>query len=427
MTTTTTTTESADRLAPCPFCGSDNVGLETNRPSGFIFAVCRDCGAEGPCEDHSNSAEDYWNRRAATEAAEPVGAVPDTPGAKELIEWINAGAFGMESAHNRWVMCEHVRRIAALAARVPGKPEGVVEAVRDWPEDFAQENGRYENKCSACKRNFMGNKHRRMCKVCSDPAPVGDVVLPVYQIQQTDEWGTVSDWVTYPTIEAFEARKREPDGYGFRTEFRVLNKPSHIDAQRNPQPAPQAVAGGLTPLPPLPWRKPEFNFDFITWAGQSADMGVEFSNYARAAIAAIGPKPDNEKSFDTLVGIVSRETPTNDEEFTNIVQDGNKMHFCHGGNAYRIEFDGHATHQPVGSKMSLLTRLENENNQLLEIVRKRTEDRQRLRGDAEVMLGALRRLAEYPATREDELGAAEMRRIAREAISKLEERRANAR
>lgn len=48
------------------------VGLETRHPSGFSYGVCRDCGAEGPCEDHSSSAEDCWNRRAAMQTAEPV-------------------------------------------------------------------------------------------------------------------------------------------------------------------------------------------------------------------------------------------------------------------------------------------------------------------------------------------------------------------
>ena len=64
-------------LQPCPFCGSDNVGLETRRTSSFAYGVCRDCGAEGPCEDHSTSADDYWNRRA-----QPVAAIPEATGKK---------------------------------------------------------------------------------------------------------------------------------------------------------------------------------------------------------------------------------------------------------------------------------------------------------------------------------------------------------
>lgn len=67
----------ANDLEPCPFCSSDNVGLETRRPSGFAYGVCRDCGAEGPCEDHSSSAEDYWNRRPAPVAL--TDALPELP------------------------------------------------------------------------------------------------------------------------------------------------------------------------------------------------------------------------------------------------------------------------------------------------------------------------------------------------------------
>jgi|GEM_PF-5303888 len=35
----------------------------------------------------------------------------------------------------------------------------------DFPEDFNQENGRYENKCH-CGVIFTGNKHRLECKQC---------------------------------------------------------------------------------------------------------------------------------------------------------------------------------------------------------------------------------------------------------------------
>ena len=38
---------------------------------------------------------------------------------------------------------------------------------RDWPEDFGQENGNYENTCRDCSMCFMGNKHRRVCKACA--------------------------------------------------------------------------------------------------------------------------------------------------------------------------------------------------------------------------------------------------------------------
>jgi len=36
-----------------------------------------------------------------------------------------------------------------------------------WPEDFAHENGNYDNKCCHCGRIFRGHKRRVTCKVCA--------------------------------------------------------------------------------------------------------------------------------------------------------------------------------------------------------------------------------------------------------------------
>ena len=45
-------------LRPCPFCGSDNLGLSE------IFRVhCYGCGAEGPARSRMESAAKQWNRR----------------------------------------------------------------------------------------------------------------------------------------------------------------------------------------------------------------------------------------------------------------------------------------------------------------------------------------------------------------------------
>jgi hypothetical protein len=46
---------------------------------------------------------------------------------------------------------------------VPGQ---TLYSDRDWPEDFAGENGNYECICCACKKHFVGNKHRVTCKTC---------------------------------------------------------------------------------------------------------------------------------------------------------------------------------------------------------------------------------------------------------------------
>lgn len=37
---------------------------------------------------------------------------------------------------------------------------------RSYPEDFEFENGQYYIKCNDCGLDFMGNKHRFVCKKC---------------------------------------------------------------------------------------------------------------------------------------------------------------------------------------------------------------------------------------------------------------------
>lgn len=38
--------------------------------------------------------------------------------------------------------------------------------LKDWPEDFAEENGKYLNQCLNCKSSFYGHKRRMICKEC---------------------------------------------------------------------------------------------------------------------------------------------------------------------------------------------------------------------------------------------------------------------
>ena len=37
---------------------------------------------------------------------------------------------------------------------------------RDWPEDFAHENGNYIGRCCECGNGFKGHKRRVICKKC---------------------------------------------------------------------------------------------------------------------------------------------------------------------------------------------------------------------------------------------------------------------
>lgn len=38
---------------------------------------------------------------------------------------------------------------------------------RDWPEDFANENGNYSNICLWCAETFTGYKRILVCRVCA--------------------------------------------------------------------------------------------------------------------------------------------------------------------------------------------------------------------------------------------------------------------
>ena len=40
---------------------------------------------------------------------------------------------------------------------------------RDWPEDFAHENGQYLGWCEVCGHHFYGHKRRLTCKLCAKP------------------------------------------------------------------------------------------------------------------------------------------------------------------------------------------------------------------------------------------------------------------
>lgn len=42
---------------------------------------------------------------------------------------------------------------------------------RDWPEDFAHENGNYFCPCTTCGKAFKGHKRRTTCKLCAFPKP----------------------------------------------------------------------------------------------------------------------------------------------------------------------------------------------------------------------------------------------------------------
>jgi len=63
-----------------------------------------------------------------------------------------------------------------MIAAAPAPSAEPVATERDWPEDFAHENGEYMNTCHACGNTFMGYKRRVTCKVCAAPPSAADAL-----------------------------------------------------------------------------------------------------------------------------------------------------------------------------------------------------------------------------------------------------------
>lgn len=44
-----------------------------------------------------------------------------------------------------------------------------VHTKQSWPEDLADENGDYLNRCIFCGCTFQGHKRRVVCRLCAPP------------------------------------------------------------------------------------------------------------------------------------------------------------------------------------------------------------------------------------------------------------------
>lgn len=70
-------------------------------------------------------------------------------------------------------------------------------AHRDWPEDFASENGCYSNVCLGCRQRFLGHKRRMVCKQCT--------TVEALEIKRRDDWLRAHDappeWVVLTKAE----------------------------------------------------------------------------------------------------------------------------------------------------------------------------------------------------------------------------------
>jgi len=111
--------------------------------------------------------------RGVTKLREPL------PGRAEIA--IRVGANTMSGSCLIADIAKDVAELAGVMMRRHGeaRPEPAPDsAARDWPEDFADENGNYSVLWSICQQWFLGYKRRVACKVCAtkearpDPKPV---------------------------------------------------------------------------------------------------------------------------------------------------------------------------------------------------------------------------------------------------------------
>ena len=57
------------KLAPCPFCGSNNLDDSCRLNDGdgtrdYYFMFCNECEAEGPTSNDQAEAQRLWNKRS---------------------------------------------------------------------------------------------------------------------------------------------------------------------------------------------------------------------------------------------------------------------------------------------------------------------------------------------------------------------------
>lgn len=68
-----TAIDEADKLAPCPFCGSDAAWVASANEAATAFWVkCDDCGSTGRWERSTDEAIAAWNTRPPEAAAQAL-------------------------------------------------------------------------------------------------------------------------------------------------------------------------------------------------------------------------------------------------------------------------------------------------------------------------------------------------------------------
>lgn len=73
---------------------------------------------------------------------------------------------------------------------------------RDWPEDFAHENGNYLCRCVGCHETFHGHKRRYICHVCADQ----DAAKAKHRAEWLTAHKAPLDWVVLTSGEIAQIR-----------------------------------------------------------------------------------------------------------------------------------------------------------------------------------------------------------------------------
>lgn len=109
----------AERLEPCPFCGSTQVGC--GGAVGSTMIQCSHCGAEGPLSENPSRAAIAWNRRASQQSAAQATAEPVPPGSwvyteNEFGKFYQQAGTGMIMAVEQW---QNMQEVLAAPDRAP--------------------------------------------------------------------------------------------------------------------------------------------------------------------------------------------------------------------------------------------------------------------------------------------------------------------
>jgi hypothetical protein len=113
---------------------------------------------------------------------------PDWTHEQQFRAWQDYYTAEQMRQYGRESIAHYQRKQAGEVGGAPAAKAGpYASTAADWAEDFAQENGNYENRCADCGIGFMGHKRRTICKVCA-----GATLQEIIDIGQEIEAGAAA-------------------------------------------------------------------------------------------------------------------------------------------------------------------------------------------------------------------------------------------